>query len=219
MKKNFRRILMICLTGVILASAAACSRSKDTEPPAAEPAAIEMNIPQTDAVTYKKGDAVDVQSWADAEPSTAFELISKDIEMAAGGTIKLMAIKTESEPVAAADELTSFTEDFVLNSSGTQLGDGTLSDLVQNELYRWTEDSGFTDVEYNQPEKISENRYMIHLLLKSEDSITEQVVVFTGLDSSLASIDRLWRPIKDADITSNPEFDAVANSLISDTAV
>jgi len=160
-----------------------------------------------------------VQSWTDAEPETAFELISKDVEMAAGGTIKLMAVKTESEPVAAADELTSFTEDFVLNSSGTQLGDGTLLDIVENELYRWTESSGFTNVEYTQPEKISDNRYMVHLVLKSENSTTEQVVVFTGLDDGLARIDRLWRAIKTADMTADPNFDAVASSLISDATL
>ncbi len=216
-RMNFRRIFATGLTCVVLMSATACSKKPNADVEVTSNVdAVQMSIPETDAVAYVESEPIDISSWAAAEPDKVIALKTQDVDMTTGGTVRLLALDTESDPITAANEITSLNENLVLNSSGTILGDGSLRDLVESKLLRWTENSGFTDVEYTQPVAINANRYMVHLMLKSDESITEQTVVYTDLGDGVARIDRLWRTINDGDMTSDADFDAVANSLISD---
>ncbi len=208
-QKNSRRIIFACLLGALLISAAGCMKPV----PLAEP---QMIVPDSENVTFTEMEKVDTAAWADAEATVS--ITQQDVDLAAGGTAALHIFDNDSQPVTGQDEITTYTEDLVLNSSGVQLGEtGTVLDLAENELHRWNEYGCYSNVKYTQPLEIGAGRYLVNLELSNEGFKLEQAIFFSDLGNGIARIDRLWRTVKDVENDEgSAEFDAAANCLISE---
>lgn len=210
-RKSLRQIFAVFMASAMVLSFAACSKKEIDEDK------LQMSVPESASVVYLQADPIDPSVWTEAAPENETALKTQDIETTTGGTATLIVLDSNSEPVVSSDGVTSLTTNLVLNSASVQLGDGTVEDLVENELYRWTESSGFSSVEYTEPQQIEAGRYMTHLMLTSDDSTTEQVVIYSDLGDGTARIDRLWMAIRDTTTEENgEEFNAVVDSLISE---
>lgn len=192
----------------MLLSAAACSKTPKTDE-------LTLSVPESESVTYVQDSPIDITAWANAEAENQPTLSRETKELTAGGTATLLSFSSEENPVFNGDELTSITDSLILNSAGVPLGDGTIQDLAENELYRWDENAGFDAVQYSPPTKISDSKYVVHLTLTSENASMEQMVFYTDLGKGMARIDRLWRVEKEVEESSEKAtFEAVANALL-----
>ena len=211
MTKLINRALATCCAGAILLSFSACS--KKSEP---TNNMLTMNVPEEEVVVYTQTDPIDTTAWASATTEEAVPPLKlQDVGLEGfDETFPLVTLDTGGDPIEAPNELTSLSDEMILNSTAADLGDGTLETLVENELYRWTQASGFSSVEYTQPVLVAENRYMTHLQLKSEETEMEQNIFYTQVTDQTARIDRLWRSVQEDDAGS-AAFDLVSNELMT----
>lgn len=178
-----------------------------------------MEIPSTDMTAFTQIAQTDLEEWENAESKTegALPLARHEVELAAGGTAALYALDTGEEPSAGTDEITSVSAELALNSAAVQLGEyGTVRELAESELYRWTDRDEFDYIRYTQPKQLSDTRCAVQLRLENSKVGMEQLVCYTDLGGGIARIDRLWRTITDplAD-TGSPVFDETAACLLS----
>jgi len=203
---------VLCISTILLA-AVGCSQTPAYQEPS-------MDVPDSETIVFTQMEQADTAAWANAAPETAPVLTSQEIELSAGGTATLYAFDTGSEPLVAADDITSLSGELILNSSGVQLGEGISAlELAENELYRWVSSTGLDNIKYTQPQEVSEGRYLVCLEITGPDLHSEQAVVFTDLNEGLARIDRLWHTVDEAAAESNAEFDAAASYLISENTL
>lgn len=221
MKQSIYRRLSACLPAVsfagciaaILLVAVGCSRA----PAQREPG---MDVPDSETVAFTQMEQANTAAWAEAQPETAPVFTSRELELSAGGTATLYAFETGSEPLVAADDITSLSGSLILNSAGVQTSeDISALDLAENELRRWVGSAGLEQIKYTQPLRISEGRYLVCLEITGTDLHSKQVVVFTDLNAGLARIDRLWHTVDDATDEGDAAFDAAANYLISENTL
>ncbi len=210
-QRNSRRIFAACLIGSLLVAAAGCAKPA----PVPEP---KMDVPDSENVTFTQMEKVDTEAWANS--TVTVPITCKDVEMRAGGTAALHIFENDSEPVTGQDEITTYTEELVLNSTGVQLGKGgTVLDLAENELHRWNEYGCYSSVRYTQPFEVGEGRYLVNLELSNEGFKLKQAIFFSDLGNGIARIDRLWRTVEDLENDEgSAAFDAAANYLISENA-
>lgn len=204
---NFRNFTAACLAGTLLLSAAGCT---DKNP--------KMEVPDTDTVVFRQMKESSLEGWNDAQDALAAPPVIRQVQLSTGGTAALYALDTGEEPTAGTNEITSVNDELVLNSSATVLGEhGTVLEFAESELYRWANATEFNAVQYTQPMKISDTRYLVCLRMDNQMIGMEQYVVYTDLGDGIARIDRLWRAIPDIVADAGSEtFDRVAAYLASD---
>lgn len=198
---KFCKLIAVCLAGAVLLSAVGCT---DKNP--------KMEVPETDTVVFRQMKQVDMEGWNDAQQELAAAPVRHEIQLPTGDAAALYALDTGEAPSVGANEITSVSADMVLNSSAVMLGQhGTVLELAESELYRWANSTEFSAVQYTQPLKISDKRYMVYLRLDNQKIGMEQYVIYTDLGGGLARIDRLWRAI--------PDITAVTDSVVLERTV
>lgn len=164
-----------------------------------------MEVPETDTVLFRQMKEIDMEEWIDTQDIPAAPPLMRLVRLTTGGTAALYALRTGEEPTAGTNEITSVNKEMVLNSSAVMRGEhGTVLEIAESELYRWPDAARFSAVQYTQPLRINDKRYLVYLRLDNQTVGMEQYVVCTELGESMARIDRLWRAIPDvsADVGS-----------------
>ncbi len=208
-QRNSRRIFAACLIGALLVSAAGCTKQVSAKEP-------KMDVPDSENVTFTQMEQVDIAAWANTK--AAVPITTKDVELAVGGNAALHIFEKDSKPALGQDEITTYTGELVLNSSGVQLGEsGTVLELAENELHRWNEYGCYNNIQYTQPLEVGEGKYLVNLKFVNEGFKLEQAIFFSDLGNGIARIDRLWRTVEDEENDTGSEaFYAAANYLKSE---
>lgn len=195
------KFIAVCLAGAFLLSAVGCT---DKNP--------KMEVPETDTVIFNQMKEIRMEEWNDAQDTLATPPVIQQVQLSTGGTAALYALDTGEEPTAGTNEITSVKDEMVLNSSATVLGEhGTVLEFAESELYRWADAAEFSAVQYTQPLKISNKRYLVYLRMDNQMIGMEQYVIYTDIGGGLARIDRLWRAI--------PDITAVTDSVVLERTV
>lgn len=204
---KIRGFIAAYLAGTLLLTAAGCTGKQP-----------KMEVPETDTVIFNQMKEIRMEEWNDAQDTLATPPVIQQVQLSTGGTATLYALDTGEEPTAGTNEITSVKDEMVLNSSATVLGEhGTVLEFAESELYRWADAAEFSAVQYTQPLKISDKRYLVYLRMDNQMIGMEQYVVYTDLGDGIARIDRLWRAIPDIVADAGSEaIDRVAAYLASD---
>ena len=127
----------------------------------------------------------------------------------------LCVLGADDTPLTGSAEVTSVDHGLVLTSAAVQLGEhGSIYDLAESEIYRWANVRGYAALHRTQPIRLSDTRCIMHLHLIGVRLGMEQLVVYTRLPGGTARIDRLWRPVSDAENTASAAvFAATAAAL------
>lgn len=180
-----------------------------------------MEVPTTKGITFTQMEQTEQEKWNDTTTEAALHPVAQEVQLTSGGTATLYTLDTDESPTIGADQITSVDPEVVLNSTAVQLGEyGTIRELAESELYHWTDASEFQSLQYTQPLKVSDTRYVVHLRLENMKIGMEQIVVYTDIGNKIARVDRLWRSIPDLRADKGSKvLDETASYLLSDKTI